>query len=205
MRLSNVESGHDRPARIFIRTMERMTGTRLPDIVRVFSYRHRFFGTPFNALVQDVMRGRSFWTVAEREIFAAYTSRVNECPFCISAHRGVAGAYTDPDIVAAALDDPHTAALRPEAKAMLAYLRTMSLEPDTLDPADADHLRTVGIPDAAINQAVRIGTLFNVINRVMNALGSGPLEGRSLTVGRRTITLAGYRTPPPVRLLSRGT
>ncbi|HEX6757642.1 MAG TPA: hypothetical protein VF086_04390 [Propionibacteriaceae bacterium] len=35
---------------------------------------------------QGVLPGRSYWTPAEREYFAVFTSRLNECPFCVRIH-----------------------------------------------------------------------------------------------------------------------
>lgn len=204
MWLNAVESGHDKPTSAFLRLSRWLTRADVPAIIKVFCYRHRFFGTPFNPLVMEVMRGRSFWTVAERELFAADVSRQNECPFCATTHRAVAGSYTDQSVVDAALESLPTADVRPQVKAMLQFLRKMSHNPDALTAHDVSALRVAGIPDAAIDQAIGIGALFELINRVMNALGAGPLEGRSLLVGVRTIKLLGYRTPPPVRLLSRG-
>jgi hypothetical protein len=32
-------------------------------------------------LTQQVMRGPSPWSLGERELFAAFVSRVNRCPF----------------------------------------------------------------------------------------------------------------------------
>lgn len=202
MWLAAVESGHDRPTTGFIRLMERLARTEVPDVIKVACYRHRYFGKPFHVLLQDVMRGRSFWTVAERELFAAYTSRCDECPFCITAHQGIAGAYTEQAVVDVALKSPEDAPLRPEMRAMLNFLRAMSDESATAD--DAARLRDAGIPDFAIDQAIRIATLFHVINRVMNAVGAGPLEGRRLELCVRTVKIGGYRIPPPVQLLSRG-
>jgi alkylhydroperoxidase family enzyme len=33
-----------------------------------------------------MLRERSYWTPAEREYFAVFTSRLNECPFCVLIH-----------------------------------------------------------------------------------------------------------------------
>jgi hypothetical protein len=33
-----------------------------------------------------MLRGRSYWTPAEREYFAVFTLRLNECPFCVLIH-----------------------------------------------------------------------------------------------------------------------
>ena len=51
------------------------------DIVRTMSYRPELFGRPFSEALQDVMRGESEWSVGERELFAAFVSCQNQCPF----------------------------------------------------------------------------------------------------------------------------
>ena len=58
-----------------------LKGTSEPDVVRVLSYRPEMFGTPFSICLEDVMRGPSEWSVGERELFAAFVSRKNQCPF----------------------------------------------------------------------------------------------------------------------------
>jgi hypothetical protein len=52
-----------------------------PGVVRTLRYRKDFFGRAFSELTQQVMRGPSQWTVAEREMFAAFVSRLNQCVF----------------------------------------------------------------------------------------------------------------------------
>ncbi len=51
------------------------------DVVRTMAYRSDFFGKPFSAALQDVMRGPSEWSAGERELFAAFVSAQNQCPF----------------------------------------------------------------------------------------------------------------------------
>jgi hypothetical protein len=52
-----------------------------PDVVKTCLYRREFFGKHYGEVVHRVMRGQSEWTVGERELFAAFTSRLNQCPF----------------------------------------------------------------------------------------------------------------------------
>ncbi|HZU68201.1 MAG TPA: hypothetical protein VFA09_13070 [Ktedonobacteraceae bacterium] len=58
-----------------------MADKPVPDVTRVISYRPEFFGLPFSRCLEDVMRGPSEWSVGERELFAAFVSRKNQCPF----------------------------------------------------------------------------------------------------------------------------
>jgi hypothetical protein len=51
------------------------------DVVRMLSYRPELFGQPFSEALQRVMRGPSDWSIAERELFAAFVSAQNQCPF----------------------------------------------------------------------------------------------------------------------------
>ena len=80
MRLAEIERGTlgDRVLYALIRVM---SGHRAPDVIRTLRYRKEQFGTPFNDLIQEVMRGSSHWTVGERELFAAWVSKKNECEF----------------------------------------------------------------------------------------------------------------------------
>jgi hypothetical protein len=51
------------------------------DISLALRYRPELFGRPFGELLQAVMKGPSDWTEAERELFAAFVSAQNQCPF----------------------------------------------------------------------------------------------------------------------------
>ena len=51
------------------------------DISLALRYRPELFGEPVSAYFQEVMKGPSPWTEAERELFAAFVSAQNQCPF----------------------------------------------------------------------------------------------------------------------------
>jgi hypothetical protein len=81
MRLTNVERG-DRPSsKVLYFFIRLVSGFRAPDVVRTLRYRQEFFGRHHNAHTQAVMRGPSEWSVGERELFAAFVSRLNNCAF----------------------------------------------------------------------------------------------------------------------------
>jgi hypothetical protein len=58
-----------------------MSGFRIPDVVRTLRYRQQRFGRPHAVHTHAVMRGPSAWSVGERELFAAFVSRLNHCHF----------------------------------------------------------------------------------------------------------------------------
>ncbi|HEY7684473.1 MAG TPA: hypothetical protein VH833_00075 [Gemmatimonadales bacterium] len=81
MRLGTVEHGHRLGERLKIFLIGLIGRRRVPDVVRTLLYRPEFFGRPMCAWTQAVMRGPSPWSVGERELFAAFTSRLNQCVF----------------------------------------------------------------------------------------------------------------------------
>jgi hypothetical protein len=80
VRLRTVHSGHALADKALL-LMVRFVMGHAPGVVRTLKYRKEYFGTPFSALTQQVMRGPSPWSVGEREVFAAFVSRLNQCVF----------------------------------------------------------------------------------------------------------------------------
>jgi hypothetical protein len=80
MRLKKVHSGHKLGDKLMLGMMRLVAG-HAPGVVRTLKYRKDFFGQPWTTLTQQVMRGPSQWSVGEREIFAAFVSRLNQCVF----------------------------------------------------------------------------------------------------------------------------
>jgi hypothetical protein len=81
MRLAKVERGDSLRKRVLFGIIRLASGFRAADVVRTLSYRMSYFGAHQNALSEATMRGPSPWSVGERELFAAFVSRVNQCPF----------------------------------------------------------------------------------------------------------------------------
>jgi hypothetical protein len=50
-------------------------------VVKTLMYRPDIFGQPFSEALDVVMRGPSEWSTGERELFAAFTSLLRQCPF----------------------------------------------------------------------------------------------------------------------------
>jgi hypothetical protein len=81
MRLAKVDHGHAIAQKLQLGLIRLLSGRAAPGVVRTLLYREEFFGRAHNRLTQRVMRGPSDWSVGERELFAAFVSRLNQCPF----------------------------------------------------------------------------------------------------------------------------
>jgi alkylhydroperoxidase family enzyme len=69
------------------------------------------------------------------------------------------------------LADFETAPTGEALRATLRYLRKLTLTPDALGPDDARVVRAAGVSEAALVDAVYICAMFNLMDRVADALG----------------------------------
>lgn len=81
MRLDVLDHGHPLTTKALFALIRLLSRHRAPDVVKTLKYRSEFFGALMSDLFQEVMRGPSPWSVADRELMAAYVSKVNACEF----------------------------------------------------------------------------------------------------------------------------
>jgi uncharacterized peroxidase-related enzyme len=116
------------------------------------------------------MRGPSEWTIAERELMAAMVAKWNSCDFCIRAHGAVAAKSMARPLLDAVLADFRSAPISEALKAALAFLETMTLRPAELSKEHAMAARDAGVTAGALQDAIAVGALFNIISRYACAL-----------------------------------
>jgi alkylhydroperoxidase family enzyme len=56
-------------------------------------------------------------------------------------------------------------------RAMLGFLEKLTLRPEKLGPEDADAVRSAGVSDQAMVDAIHVAALFNMIVRLADSLG----------------------------------
>lgn len=142
---------------------------------------------------QEIMRGPSALSVAERELIAAYVSALNACHYCSGAHKafaldsGVAEAVFDALVQQGPEAAPVDAKLRP----ILAYAKKLTQTPSRLTQGDADAVVAAGWPEQALSDAVAVVALFNFYNRLVDGHG---VRGDTQTWARSTVAIreAGY-------------
>ena len=81
IRLSVVDHGHAPGEAAFLQEVRERSGREPSGVVKTLLYRPELFGQPFSAELDEVMRGPSDWSAGERELFAGFTSLLNQCPF----------------------------------------------------------------------------------------------------------------------------
>lgn len=170
MRLNILQDGHNLRNRIALQVMRTVAGSEPDDVIKTSLYRPEFFGREWIKLLHSVMRERSDWMPGERELFAAFTSRLNTCHFCFGVHIRITGITLDPTITTDRLDNWHNAGFEPRIVAMLDLLEKMTLAPNTISAGDIAKVRAEGISDTAIIDAMHVCFLFNLVNRLANAL-----------------------------------
>ena len=67
--------------------------------------------------------------------------------------------------------DYRQAGLEPRLRALCDFAMKLTREPASMTANDAERLRTQGISDAGIHDAIQVVGFFNYINRVAEAVG----------------------------------
>lgn len=192
MRLEKLDRGHAIGKKLMLAAMRVIGRAKVPDVVKTLLYRPEFFGSPHAKFHQAVMRGPSFWSIAERELMATFVSERNHCRFCTSVHRAVAEAAGVAEVIEAALQDPKTAPVRPELRATLVFLDKLVTAPQSITPADAAAVRASGVSDEALVDAIHVCFMFSVMNRLMDAFGAESPSTRQLEMCAKLLLDRGY-------------
>jgi uncharacterized peroxidase-related enzyme len=164
-----------------------------PDAAKITFYRPDFYGTQMKKFTQEAMRGRSTWSVGDRELMAAYVSKINDCPFCVGAHTATAArAYDDPEAVAAVLTDLDSAPIDRGLSATLGMLGKLTSE-GTLTADDVRTVLSAGVSPEQIEDALAVSFAFNTTDRLANAFGFDVLSHEGFEAGAKYLLKRGYR------------
>ena len=191
MRVPEVEQGDGLFNRILIRFISMASGMRLPDAARIVMYHKNFYGGPMGAWTHAAMRGKSGWTVGERELMAAMTAKWNACPFCIDAHGAIASLELGNSKVSAVLADIEQP-ISKKLEAALVLLKKMTLYPDQLTIADIQAAIENGITHEELEDAIAVSSLFNITARCANAFNFAILTGKDLEKAAKRMLAQGY-------------
>ncbi|MBA3841683.1 MAG: hypothetical protein H0X39_03535 [Actinobacteria bacterium] len=76
-----LDRGHAPDEAATLAEIRERSGQEPLGVVKTLLYRPERFGRPFSEELDRVLRGPSDWSVGERELFAGFTSSLNQCLF----------------------------------------------------------------------------------------------------------------------------
>ncbi len=146
----------------------------LPDNAVLFQAFQQYpeYSRPLLDYHELVMRGPSPFTVAQRELIAAYVSGVNACGYCHGVHTATAEEFgVAPGLLAAALEDLDSAPVEDDLKPVLRYAGKLTATPARVTQSDADSVFAAGWHEVALYHTILVCALFNFMNRLVDGLG----------------------------------
>ena len=90
------------------------------------------------------------------------------------------------------LDNWRTAAIDDKLRVTLGFLEKLTLTPDQVEAADMTPLRDAGVSDQAIEDAIQVCAVFNIIDRVADALGFAVPSAESFAHSAQMLLKRGY-------------
>jgi len=192
MRLKVLNSGYKFGTKLLFGIIKLFSGYPLPDAARLVFYRPDFYGNPAKAFTQRAMRGTSEWSVGDRELMAAYVSRLNKCGFCVKAHTATsAGAYHDPQKVDQVLADVENSPITPALRATLLMIGKLTTE-NTVNAEDMLTVIAAGVNPQQIEDALAVCFTFNVTNRLADAFNFVIPSDEAFEAGAKYLLKRGY-------------
>jgi uncharacterized peroxidase-related enzyme len=165
----------------------------VPDAAKLVFYRPGFYGSRAKEFTHEAMRGPSAWSVADRELMAAYVSTVNESAFCVAAHSATARqAYQDGPKVAAVLADLDSAPVEDGLRATLRMLGKLTRE-GKVDAEDMRQVLSAGVSRQQVADALAVCAAFNTTDRLADAFGFAVLSPEAFEAGAKYLLKRGYR------------
>jgi len=150
------------------------------------------FYRPLLGFIENVMVGPSALSKVEREIIAAHVSRLNGCDFCVSAHRATLVAMQVSEHTLDTLDQgANIDGVSDNLRHLLVFAEKLTRTPHDMTQADIDALTRLGIAEQTIEDAINVISLFNYVNRLVDAFGVEGSPDYFRLVGR-SLARSGY-------------
>jgi AhpD family alkylhydroperoxidase len=193
MRPEILNSGYGAGTKLLFALVRLLSRHPIPDAAKLVFYRPDFYGNPAKEFTHEAMRGPSAWSVADRELMAAYVSKVNESAFCVAAHTATARqAYQDGPRVAGVLADLESAAVEEPLRATLRMLGKLTAE-GRLSAGDMREVLATGVSPQQVEDALAVCAAFDTTSRLADAFSFEMLSPEGFETGARHLLKRGYR------------
>jgi uncharacterized peroxidase-related enzyme len=148
----------------------------VPNVLRTWALRPEHL-LRWRKYMDEVLKGDSGLTEAQREMIGTVVSATNHCHYCVTSHSAQVRLLTGDAVLGDQLSVNHRHAnLEPKERAMLDFAVKVTEESHRCTEADLDVLRDVGWSDEDVMDIVEVTAMFNLTNRMASALGWVPNE-----------------------------
>lgn len=163
-----------------------------PGIVSLFVY-DKDMAKHVSNMAQSLMRRESPLSVGEREMIAAYVSKLNQCDFCCGSHTACAMATGDPNLVRQIIEEDKDPGdiLSDKMFYLLAVVRAVQSLDRKMIPIAIQASKDKGATDREIYDTVAITSMFSMCNRLVEGLGT-TYEEKDLKEGGESLAKYGY-------------
>ena len=146
----------------------------VPNVLRTWALRPEHM-LRWRKYMDELLKGASGLTEAQREMIGVVVSSTNRCHYCMTSHSGVLRSLTgDPVLVDQLLQNYRHAQLEERERAMLDFAVKVTEEAYRCTEADLAALQVVGWSEEDVMDIVEVTAMFNLTNRMANALGWRP-------------------------------
>ncbi len=121
---------------------------------------------------EAIMRGPSAFTAGEREMMAAYVSKLNSCSYCYSSHSEAATWLgVDRPTLDAVMTDLDSAPVDKRFKPIFRFLKKLTETPYKMVQSDADAIYAEGWDERALHDVIMVCCCFSFMNRLADGHG----------------------------------
>ncbi|HZT44721.1 MAG TPA: peroxidase-related enzyme [Gaiellaceae bacterium] len=146
----------------------------VPNVLRAFALRPAHL-LAWWAYYDELLRGDSGLTKAQREMIAVVVSATNRCHYCVVSHTAALRKLTeDPVLVDQLATGYKYAPLDERDRAMLDFAVKLTEASDRCGDEDVEALREAGWSDEEIMDIAEVAAMFNFTNRLASGLGWTP-------------------------------
>jgi len=148
----------------------------VPNVLRTWALRPEHM-LKWRKYMDELLKGDSGLSEAEREMIGTVVSATNRCHYCITAHSAQVRLLTGNAILADQLVSNYRhAELSSRQRAMLDFAVKLTEESYRCSEADIEALRGSGFSDEDIQDLAEVAAMFNLTNRMASAFGWTPNE-----------------------------
>ena len=165
------------------------------------TWRNRRRFAPLDTFCEDIMRGASELSTAEKELIAAYVSGLNACQFCFGAHKAVAANFgVEAEIIEQLVADIDSTKFSEKLKVILRFAKKLTQEPSKVVKIDVDAILNQGWKEQTVEDVIAVVGLFNFYNRLLDGHG---IKGNAaiFAFGGAHLSARGYKLPWFVKLI----